>query len=287
MRLGSEGQTKLGYQAHYVVDGGKARVILNVLVTPSEVSENRPMLDLLWSTAFRWRLWPRSVTGDAKYGTAENVAAVEQANIRAFVALHRSGGRPHIFGREDFTYDPKEDVYLCPAGELLRPLGKKKDQGEREGKITIYRAKVSSCQRCELRARCTSNKLGRTLRRGPFEEYLDRVRNYIGTHPYQKALRKRKVWIEPLFAEAKDWHGMRKFRLRRLEKVNIEALLIASGQNVKRLLAFGGRRPKKLAQATALRPPAATGREISRAREHRAERSWLPTRAFFNSLQRF
>src|SRR5215210_6977745 len=28
--------SKLGYQAHYVVDGGKARVILNVLVTPSE-----------------------------------------------------------------------------------------------------------------------------------------------------------------------------------------------------------------------------------------------------------
>ena len=52
----SEGQTKLGYQAHYVVDGGKARVILNVLVTPSEVSENRPMLDLLWRTAFRWHL---------------------------------------------------------------------------------------------------------------------------------------------------------------------------------------------------------------------------------------
>ena len=33
MRL-SEGQTKLGYQAHYVVDGVKARMILNVLVTP-------------------------------------------------------------------------------------------------------------------------------------------------------------------------------------------------------------------------------------------------------------
>ncbi len=47
--------------------------------------------------------------------------------------------------------------------------------------------------------------------------------------------------------EAKDWHGMRRFRLRRLEKVSIEALLIASGQNVKRLLAFGGRRPKNLA----------------------------------------
>src|SRR5919202_1321026 len=34
MRLGSEGQAKLGYQTHYVVDGGKGRVILNVLVPP-------------------------------------------------------------------------------------------------------------------------------------------------------------------------------------------------------------------------------------------------------------
>ena len=34
-----------------------------------------------------------------------------------------------------------------------------------------------------------------------------------------------------MFAEAKDWHGLRRFRLRGLEKVNVEALLIASGQN--------------------------------------------------------
>ena len=154
-------------------------------------------------------------------------------------------------------------------------------------KVTTYRAKASSCKACELRARCTSNKLGRTLRRGPFEGYLDRVRNYAGTHSYQKALRKRKVWIEPLFAEAKDWHGLRRFRLRSLEKVNIEALLVATGQNVKRLLTFGSHRPKKLAQAAALRPPSATGHEISRTREHRSSHSWWPTKAFFNRLGRF
>jgi hypothetical protein len=110
------------------------------------------------------------------------------------------------------------------------------------------------------------------------------VKGYRGTYLYEKALRKRRVWVEPLFAEAKDWHGMRRFRLRRLEKVNIEALLIASGQNVKRLLSFGERRPKKLAQAAALRPPVAIGHEISRAREHRWSRSWRPTRSFFNRL---
>jgi len=56
---------------------------------------------------------------------------------------------------------------------------------------------------------------------------------------------KRKVWVEPLFAEAKDWHGMRRFRLRLLWRVNCEALRIAAGQNLKRLLKKRGwgRRP--------------------------------------------
>jgi len=51
--------------------------------------------------------------------------------------------------------------------------------------------------------------------------------------------------VEPLFAEAKDWHGMRRFRLRRLWRVNCEALRIAAGQNLKRLLKKRGwrRRP--------------------------------------------
>jgi hypothetical protein len=80
---------------------------------------------------------------------------------------------------------------------------------------------------------------------------------------------------------------MRRFRLRRLEKVNIEALMIASGQNVKRVLTFGGRRPKKLAQAAALRPPTATGDQISHIREHRWSSSWGPRKAFFNTLERF
>jgi hypothetical protein len=54
--------SRLGCQVHHVVDGGKARIILNALVTPSEVTENRPMLDLLWSTIFRWRIHPCQVT---------------------------------------------------------------------------------------------------------------------------------------------------------------------------------------------------------------------------------
>jgi hypothetical protein len=229
-----KGGTSLGYRVHYAVDGSKARIILGVLLTPSEVTENRPVLELLWRVRFRWRVHPRHVTGDAKYGTAENIAAVEREGIRAYImALHRSGGKPHRFGRDDFFYDAEKDPYICPAGEPLRPLGKKANE-DHVRRVSTYRAKASSCKACQLRERCTSSKVGRSLRRGPLEGYVDRVRAYRGTEPYEEALRKRGVWVEPLLGEAKEWHGMDKFRLRMLEKVNIEALIVAAGQKTPR-----------------------------------------------------
>jgi hypothetical protein len=74
------------------------------------------------------------------------------------------------------------------------------------------------------------------------QAYSGRVRAYHETAAYERAMAKRKVWVEPLFGEAKDWHGLERFRLRGLWKVNSEALLIAAGQNLKRLLRKRGRR---------------------------------------------
>jgi transposase len=48
-----KGTARMGYKVHYVVDGGKARVILTDLVTKADVKDNQPMLDLLWRTTFR------------------------------------------------------------------------------------------------------------------------------------------------------------------------------------------------------------------------------------------
>jgi DDE family transposase len=280
----SKGTTKLGYQTHYVADGGKARVILGVLVTPSEVTENRPMLDLLWRSVFRWRLRPQQVTGDARYGTRENVAAIEKAAIKAYLALPNFDFRDTgLFDPGHFRYDAQGDHYVCPAGQVLRLQNK-----DRRNRRKRYRVSSKICNACTLKAKCTTSDHGRVLYRPFDEDFYDRVRRYRGTEPYEKALRKRAVLVEPLFGEAKEWLGMSRFRRWRLKKVNTEALLIASGQNVKRLVAaFGGRGPKKLAQAAALRPLAATGYKISRSRKHRAGLSWPPRRSFFNTLGPF
>lgn len=84
------------------------------------------MLDLLWRTCFRWALHPHHVTGDGKYGTVENIAAVEEAGIRAYISV---------------------------------------------------------CAACSLKPECTTNKDGRSIRRGPGDEYIDKVKSYMQTKP--------------------------------------------------------------------------------------------------------
>jgi Transposase DDE domain len=258
-----------------MVDGDKARVILDVLVTPAEVTENLPMLDLLFRSRFRWRLHPHSVTGDAAYATTENIAAIEKAGIRAYTALVDHEKRTSLFGKDAFTYDAEKDLYTCPRGELLRRRG----YDHRERSIR-YAANAATCNSCPLKARCTKSSHGRWIRRSFEEAYLERVRAYRDTEPYRKAIRKRAVWVEPLFGEAKDWHGLRRFRLRGLQKVNAEALLIAAGQNIKRLLAFGYRGPRRPAQVAALRQPASDPYEFRGVRRHRNRHSRCPGRVF-------
>ncbi len=233
MRTGAG--TALGYHDHYVVDGGKARVILAALVTPADVMEHVPMRDLLWRVCFRRKLRPQHVTGDATYGTAENVVAVEDQGIRAYLPLPDFEHRTPHFGKGEFVYDARVDAYRCPGGEVLR--FRKHKHTER---VRLYQAPAAACTACARKARCTDSTSGRQLKRSVDEAYLERVRTYHATEPYAKAMRKRRVWVEPLFAEAKAWHGLRRFRLRGLANVNIEGLLVATGQNLKRWLATTG-----------------------------------------------
>jgi hypothetical protein len=233
MRTGA--RTTLGYHDHYVVDGGTARVILAALVTPADVMENVPLRDLVWRVRFRRKLRPRQVTGDTTYGTVENIVALEEAGIRAYVPLPDFDHRTPFFGKGAFAYDAQADTYRCPGGETLR--FRKHKHTER---VRVYQAPAATCNACALKARCTDGAKGRQVKRSFDEAYLDRVRGYHATEPYQKAMRKRQVWVEPLFAEAKDWHGLRCFRLRGLANVNMEGLLVAAGQNLKRWLAATG-----------------------------------------------
>lgn len=229
------GGVHLRYRDHYLVDGGKGRIILGVLVTAADVRENLPFLDMLWRACFRWKLRPYSATGDATYGTLEIIRALEDGGIRAYLPVTDHEKKSPLFGRSRFSYDAEQDRYICPNNTVLLF-----ERNNYENQTRVYRADASNCNVCPLRAKCTTSEEGRSLQRSFYQEYLDRVAAYHETDEYKKAYQKRKVWVEPLFGEGQQWHGLRRFRLRGLEKVNCEAVVTATGQNLKRLLAARG-----------------------------------------------
>jgi len=62
----------------------------------------------------------------------------------------------------------------------------------------------------------------------------------------------RKVWVELLFSKAKERRRLQRFRLRELEKVTLQAQLIAAGQHLQRL-------PSEAGWGRRLRPNGAAG----------------------------
>jgi len=212
-------------------DGGKQRIILNALVTPASIQDNTPLLDEVRWVCTRWQLRPKTATGDAKYGTIPNIVGLEQMGIHAYLPTSDLSQRTKFYSAERFHYEAEHDHYLCPQGQPLHLYSRRKSE-----QVCVYTAEASVCNACPVKAECTESQSGRHIFRSFFQDYLDRVEAYRKTEAYQKALRKRSVWVEPLFGEAKQFHGLRQFRLRGLWKVNIEGVLTAAGQNLKRLL---------------------------------------------------
>ncbi len=207
------------------------RIVLAALTTPSSIMDNTPMLDLARWARFRWQLEPAIAVGDAKYGTVENIVGLEQDGLCAYMPVPDHSKRTGFYPPECFDYVAENDCFICPQGHKL-PLWSRRASEQ----IYVYRADAKICDACPVKSECTDSKSGRHLRRSFDQEYLDRATHYRETEDYRKAMRKRQVWVEPMFGEVKQWHQGRRFRLRRLRKVNIEGLLRAAGQNIKRLL---------------------------------------------------
>jgi len=225
------GSAVLGYRDHYVVDGGKARIILSALVTPASIMDNTPILALVDWVRSRWRIEPKLAVGDTQYGTVPNIVGLEKRGIKAYIPTADFSQRTEYYSAKLFQYDSEKDHYICPQGQILPLVSRRTSE-----QVLIYKPKAEVCNACPVKGECTGSKSGRHIFRSFFQEYLDKAETYRQTEAYLKAIRKRSVWVEPLFGEAKEFHCLRRFRLRCLRKVNIEGLMVAAGQNLKRLI---------------------------------------------------
>jgi hypothetical protein len=150
----------------------------------------------------------------------------------------RAAREQNIFGDEAFNYNPVRDIYLCPAGQILRPRRMHPIRRTIE-----YKAPARVCGACALRAQCTRSQHGRTVQRHEKQAVLDVARAQAHSRAAWRDRQRRYHLMERSFADAANNHHFKRARWRRLWRQQIQDYLIAAIQNVRILLAHQNPKP--------------------------------------------
>jgi hypothetical protein len=172
---------------------------------------------------------------DRGYFSIDDIEACERAGITAYVAKPIGGKTvgKGFFSKEEFRYDPANNVYVCPSGASLPVVF----HGLARGKEMIYYQNRAACKECTLRSQCT-NTASRQVSRRPNEAVIDRMTERLAAHP--DILDKRRECVEHPFGTIKQWMYQGAFLMRRLENVRGEFSLTALAYNIKRAITIVG-----------------------------------------------
>jgi len=228
-------KSRLRYKTHRVVDDAH-EIITAVGTTTGAVDEASQLLGLIEAHEDTTDQAVRTVIADARYGSVSNLIGCQKAKIRAHVKLLgdsiRGKGRSEgIYSDEHFSYDHLTNTYRCPANEIMKPRRLHPQRLTWE-----YVTAKGTCLVCKLRAFCTRSRTGRTIHRHRDQGLLEKARKIACSKAAKRDLKRRQHLMERSFADAANCHGLKRARWRGLWKQAIQDLLIATVQNLRKLL---------------------------------------------------
>jgi transposase len=175
---------------------------------------------------------------DGAYSSGENYEYLEQNKITPYIPL--LGGAKG--GSENFIYDEKNDVYICPNNKILKGSGRVVDDGKGNA-VKKYFSKRSDCNKCPIRNTCISDKakakrVQHSIYKPQFEKAEERQRSAKG----QIMKRKRSSTVEPVWGTLINFLGLRRMTSRGLKCANQALLMAAACYNLKKYLKYIQRR---------------------------------------------
>lgn len=247
------GTARPRYKHHRMVDD-RCGVITAVATTAGDVAEAHQVQPLLAQHDENTGKEATVCVADRAYGTVETYCSLIERGVRPHMAPmqppgHKSDG---LFTKEEFRYDERFDVYICPVGHHLKP---RRFHQRRE--MTDYVADKKICGACPLRAECTRSKTGRSVARHRKEAVLEIALAFTRLPEAQADRRRRRHLMEGSFAHAANRYHFKRARWRRLWRQQIQDWIIAAVQNIALLCSATGsgvraarpRRPKSRGEA--------------------------------------
>jgi transposase len=199
---------------------------------------------------------PAQVVVDAGFTSRENILTMAEQGVDLIGSLgganvswasqQRQRGVSEKFDLDKFSYDAKQNIYRCPAGQSLRHKGREFAPGV---VIHKYTAKIETCAACEFRSQCCpgNHYHGRSVIRAERSPVLQQFAQKMETEAAKAIYRQRGAVAEFPNAWIKDKLGLKQFRLRGLIKVRLEVLWAALTYNIQQWIRLSWRTKLALA----------------------------------------
>ncbi|MBM3710344.1 MAG: IS1182 family transposase [Actinobacteria bacterium] len=176
---------------------------------------------------------PEKITADSGYRSSDNILTLEESKIDGYIATGKgekdiSQDTNKKIGKSQFLYDSQKDIFICPAGALL----KLKSIGENR----VYKAEEMVCGGCSLKNICSASK-GSTATIYTDESgiILAVMAEKMKKDSSKEIYAKRKIIVEPVFGQIKTG-GFRRFNLRGFKKAGGEFSLVCAVSNFKKIV---------------------------------------------------
>lgn len=183
---------------------------------------------------------PYYIVADVGYKTPAIAKMLLDDDVIPVFPYKRPMTKDGYFRKHEYTYDKREDCYICPNNQILKYSTTNRD-GYRE-----YKSNPEICESCPYLSRCTQSKNHQKLvQRHIWQDYLDICEDVRHTSGIKELYDLRKETIERNFGTAKEHHAMRYTQQRGKEKMAMKVGLTFACMNMKKLARIVFERKKK------------------------------------------
>jgi len=232
MATSGRGSGVVGYNVQVAVDTEHHLIVTHEV---TNVGNDRAQLAHVGKQAkATLRVASLDAVADRGYFSSEEILACEDAGITVTLPKPMTSGikAKGRFGKQDFRYAAKDDVYICPAGQKLTYRYTNEEDG-----LALRRYWTNICQGCAIKHKCTTGK-ERRITRWEHEHVLEAVQKRLDQNP--KAMRQRRETVEHPFGTIKARMGATHFLMKTLPRVASEMALHVLAYNLTRVMNIKG-----------------------------------------------
>jgi transposase len=226
-----EGGKRLAYNAQSVVDETSGLIVAQGV--SQETTDHFQFLPMLEQTRENVGQTAADTVADQGYRSDRNIGQAEAQGDSVLVQLfEREGEGAEAYHGSRFEYDPHTHGCRCPRGERLVWKGWHKS---RHGWME-RRYHCDGFRQCPVAKQCSPGQRGRQIFIGPYRGAVDEQRRRQSQSAEKDKLKRRKVIVEPVFAQIKHNMGFRRWTMWGLEGVQAQWAMLCTTHNLKKLL---------------------------------------------------